>query len=604
MKAPAISPTIVFADDAWLAAALSSALSMPGEYLPVCDGPRMQRPDHRVETLRRHNAAARARAKRFFLAGIGAEGSAALSQSLQSISGIDIQTVGWNDVPRLAPDRPVLRWGRDRLGIGLLRALRAGARLEFGDHESPRDSEKSAGGHLVVCEESEDLSQVIAANYAFALAAGLHMIPAIDSGVANALLENFYSVQGRTDGVSPREAQAELVRDLLALCGSLPVPDGGSITFISKLPFGFAFPEYPCTHLFDYPDLGIAIIHGFAAEQRRGPSVGTAVLVDPDSTPAPDIEMATRLLEARGAFIRVYKGAAADVRNVSEALEHFPYDLFIVATHCGDSSGYRDTYRFIDSEGRSREIVVDLAVGFARTDDPERFKVGHFFRFVSVDGVDWSDEAAKATLYVGTAIHDFNKKLGGGYSAFKPETRKPIPRVVGSSAMKMADSNLLFAHHTIAGVGTPIVINNACLSWHRLAATMMFAGARAYVGTLFPVLSSEAADVATRLLDVHWGKPLPVALWLAQRDVYSAELRRPYVVAGVFPQALRVDAYDPPQQIASRLSRALQGYRDLLAGVSAEDDASRGQALREIVAYLEAEVAHFKAYATPESSER
>jgi hypothetical protein len=47
--------------------------------------------------------------------------------------------------------------------------------------------------------------------------------------------------------------------------------------------------------------------------------------------------------------------------------------------------------------------------------------------------------------------------------------------------MKMSDSNLLFAQHTMAGVGTPIVVNNACLSWHRLAGNMTFGGARAYV---------------------------------------------------------------------------------------------------------------------------
>lgn len=79
----------------------------------------------------------------------------------------------------------------------------------------------------------------------------------------------------------------------------------------------------------------------------------------------------------------------------------------------------------------------------------------------------------------------------------------------------MSDSNLLFAQHTMANIGTPIVINNARLSWHRLAAGMMFAGARGYVGTLFPVLPSEAAEVVTKVLDIL-GKPLAVAVWSAQ----------------------------------------------------------------------------------------
>ncbi len=178
--------------------------------------------------------------------------------------------------------------------------------------------------------------------------------------------------------------------------------------------------------------------------------------------PAPEIQSAIDLLEPRGAFIRIYQGHSASVRHVSEMLEHFPYDLLIIATHCGDSSGYRWTYEFLDSEGLRRTVVTDVAVGFARTDDPEILKVGHFFRFISVDGVDWIDRVAKSKLYVGNVIHDFNERLNEGPSKFEPMKKETVDRVVGSSAMMMSDSNLLFAQHTMANTGTPIVINNAC----------------------------------------------------------------------------------------------------------------------------------------------
>src|SRR5262245_6867140 len=56
-------------------------------------------------------------------------------------------------------------------------------------------------------------------------------------------------------------------------------------------------------------------------------------------------------------------------------LEHFPFDLLIIATHCGDSSSYRWIYQFTDSEGRPRTCVVDIAIGVARTDDPDMLRV-------------------------------------------------------------------------------------------------------------------------------------------------------------------------------------------------------------------------------------
>lgn len=165
--------------------------------------------------------------------------------------------------------------------------------------------------------------------------------------------------------------------------------------------------------------------------------------------------------------------------------------------------------------------------------------------------------------------------------------------MVGSSAMMMSDSNLLFAQHTMANIGTPIVINNACLSWHRLAANMMFAGARAYVGTLFPILSSEAAEVATKLLDKYWGKPLAVAVWSAQRDVYGSDLRRPYVVAGVFPQCLCIDPIDYPERIKRHLAESLAGYEKMLARLEPSGDAKRIAALKDVIKIYEREYEHF-----------
>ena len=47
-----------------------------------------------------------------------------------------------------------------------------------------------------MCEEGEELAQVIAANYAFALNAGLIVIPEVDQETAEALLEEFYNMHG------------------------------------------------------------------------------------------------------------------------------------------------------------------------------------------------------------------------------------------------------------------------------------------------------------------------------------------------------------------------------------------------------------------------
>jgi hypothetical protein len=428
MKCPPIADSFIFADDARLAAQLSCALSEPASHLPVCDGPRMQRPDREIEVLRRHNVVGRARSQTVYFAGLLDNAFDALRASLSARRDLPCHRVSSiSDMSSLVPGRRmsgVLHWGRDRIGIGLLKALRTGQSITFDDVPSEYEWMPSENGHMVVCEEGEELSQVIAANYAFALNAGLFLIPEVDRNDAEDLLEAFYRLQDGGADISPEEGQARLRAELLNLCGSIPIPEGGSVTFVGKLPYGFAYPEHPTTHLFEYPDLGCAVVNGLAAEQQRRPAIGVAVLVDPGTTPAPEIQSAIELLEPRGAFIRLYQDRAANVRHVSEMIEHFPYDLLIIATHCGDSSGYQWTHQFKDSEGLDRTVVTDVAVGFARTDDPEILKVGHFFRFVSVDGVDWTDREAKSRLYVGNVMHDFNRLLGEGPSKFKPVKRE------------------------------------------------------------------------------------------------------------------------------------------------------------------------------------
>jgi hypothetical protein len=101
-----------------------------------------------------------------------------------------------SDIAPLAPparDRQTLTWGRDRIGVGLLKALRAGLDIVFEDKPSPYEWVPPKNGQIVVCEEGEELSQVIAANYAFALDAGLFLIPAVDDDLEEELLEGFYN---------------------------------------------------------------------------------------------------------------------------------------------------------------------------------------------------------------------------------------------------------------------------------------------------------------------------------------------------------------------------------------------------------------------------
>lgn len=216
--------------------------------------------------------------------------------------------------------------------------------------------------------------------------------------------------------------------------------------------------------------------------------------------------------------------------------------------------------------GIERTIVVDIALGIGRTPDEDLLQVTQFIRFVSLDGVSWNDPREKASLYVGNAIKDFTERSRpNDPDELEPTVKDLVDRVVGSAVLKVHDGNFIALPRSVAGEGNPIVINNACVSWRRLATNFMFGGARGYVGTLFPISTTEAESVLLRALGKHHGKLLPHALWSAQHETYDDDLRRPYVAAGVYTQRIRATVADVPRYIVAKLKLgrdAWTSYRD------------------------------------------
>ena len=128
VQCPKISEIAVIADDAHLAAQLSCVLAVSGKYLPILEQPRLTRPDRDAEVIRCTNALARSKAKHFIFAGVGDITSTALSVGVPAHKTIHVRTaadISTLPLPVRKLDKEPLVWGKDRTGIGLLKALRA-----------------------------------------------------------------------------------------------------------------------------------------------------------------------------------------------------------------------------------------------------------------------------------------------------------------------------------------------------------------------------------------------------------------------------------------------------------------------------------------------
>jgi hypothetical protein len=568
---PKPQQTVLIGDDAHLLAELSAILGRKRTYLPVLDGPRIHRPDLDQEVIRRNNAVALIQPERILFAGLPASTCDLFAPYFPDAQRVSSASEVSDDFPS-AQARPTLTWGKNRVGLGLLHALKNRQRLAFEDTESPSGGFALDSRHVVLCEEGDEQAQVVAANYAFSIDAGLALIPSFPTDEADALLEDLYNL-GFDPAVSAATFLPAFRERLRSHVGALRLTHNATITFVTaKLPWGFAFPEFSSTHLFLYPDLGITVVNAIVAEQADSPGIRTAVVVDPASVDAKEVEAALVRLTENGVVSKSLRSRNATVHQVANTIRLFPYDLLLISTHCGDATGWRWTYEFTDSEQLPRRLVVDIAVGAEIKRRDEDVRVTEFIRFVSLDGVDWSDREAKRALHVGTAIHDFLSMRRE--HSLEPVSREVVPRVHSSMALRMSDGDYIALPEALASENSPIVINNACASWHRLAGDFMFAGARCYVGTLFSVVDAEAQAVLEQLFGKSYDQELAVGLRRAQDNVYGDGTRRPYVMCGCHFQRLLTHQRGTLAYVVHKLQKAHLDWRMRLRELSAAGDST------------------------------
>jgi hypothetical protein len=591
---PRIISKVIIGDDPLLLAQLSCICSRPRFYLPILDGPHLLLPNQQSEVVRRSNVVARLAPEQIVLAGLNDATCELFAGKFPSKRTHRVSSVA--ELRQIAPDLPrrdhlpPLNWGTEKLGLGLLRALREHRQIAF---DGAVIDEPLAGhtNHLVVCEEGEDHAQIVAANYAYSLGAGLQLVPSIPQDEAESMLDEFYSLYDSPE--SPTNVLERLRERLRQHIGAIQLPVGGAITFVTRrVPFGFAFGEVPNTHLFSYPDLGITIANALLEEQPQSPGIRIGVFVDPASVDAQEIQGAIQTFREQRAYLRGLRGPVATVLYVDRTLELFPYDLLLISTHAGDVPGRRLTYEFTDTEGIARVLVVDQAVGVASQPGDEMLDVTLFYSFVSLDGVPWNDPEKKAKLYVGRALHDFVERDRNDRS-FRPTKSEDVARVPRSAALRMYDGNYIPIPRSLAAGRTPIVINNACASWHRLAVAFTVANARAYIGTLFSVTEGEAQDLISQILQRNIGKPLAVAIWHAHNRLYGNSVRRPYVMVGCHFQTLTLTASDAPREIMVELSRSLEAWKKMQRSMEGAN-ASEAHSVADRVRYLEEEIKGIK----------
>jgi len=448
----------------------------------------------------------------------------------------------------------------------LLVAMKNQKILELDESITETDNYFHGGsGLLIVAEDRKDITSIIIGNYAYAFNASLLFIDDISKETMESLNDRFFKIYD--PGINTEYELKKIKDDILKLLPSINTSPYYCITFFTKgIPFGFAFPQLPCSHIYNYPFLGASLCNYIAIEQNTNSEIKVGLLIDPGEFNESETDLFIKSLNTKKIYIRQLVDKEATVNNAHLFLAAYPADIILISSHANEVSGWRKTYKYMDSENIERELVIELGIGFGWDPVIEKFHLVEFNRFVSLDGIDWSDKEAKSKHYIGRAIRDFIELNISKDSKNEIHSEK-IKQVHSAMAYKMSDGVFLPMLHGLSDETSPIVISNACSSWRKVSFDVMVAGGRVYIGPVRDIMNIEAMEFIRILFTKHLQRSVCFGLWRTQCELYTDEIRRPYLFAGTHFTKFKFSQSPSLEYLKNRLFKAARdrGVRSIVA---------------------------------------
>lgn len=377
----------------------------------------------------------------------------------------------------------------------LIEAKRTNRRLIFDENAEVRSvthSDNKKG--VVVIENKNDISSVIAVNYAFAINAEIFLVEEFNKERVYDIQRNIY--KWREDG--DYEAYKKVEEEINKRVKGINFSKFEYATFFTEgLPYSLILKNsIPMSYVNRSLREDLFIFNNIFYEGSD--SFDSAIVFSPEEFGDEETQILITKLKSEKFFVKELIGNNATVDNFDKYVGHYPYDILHICSHGGETDGYYVIEEFEDRKGKKHQVEYEEIVGFSRLPGKNLVREHRKAIFRKFDGFKWISPELKRQDIPSYVFEDMRKTLFTEEMGKNAVRRKASHPIFTSCHVKCFDSIHQGEFLVLASQNSPIIFNNTCSSWYEISKNFIAGGCRGYIGTLWKIKNSIAKDAANK----------------------------------------------------------------------------------------------------------
>lgn len=385
--------------------------------------------------------------------------------------------------------------------FGLYDALKSNSILKIDEFAEPLNVNLGDSEGLIVIEDTNTVTSVIATNYAVSINASIRYIDALDEETPNKIL---YLIEYYKKGSA--HIYKELESIIYPRIEGINFPNFKFCTFFTEgVPYSLFLKNIiPFTYVHLHLHVDLFIFNNIHKESLD--SVGSSVIFSPlEFGHNEETSFVIEHFTKASYHVTSLIGKSASIYNLHKFIQDYPFDLLHICSHGGEVPGYAVTKKFKDRNGQQHTIEYDEVISLSPTDryndENERLiEVTSKQIWKKFDGMVWKSKELKDKNYPHYVFTDMINEVHNKSNSGKKYNGIPKGNIPYSCSIKcygaggftstyQAVFNRIASSHI-----TPIIFNNTCFSWAEISKSFIQSGAGTYIGTLWNIDNETAKN--------------------------------------------------------------------------------------------------------------